>query len=85
MNRGRNENVRQRRHQGPALLLQFLCLASSRSGQLLLLFSHPEDYDINYENYNDFGYYANADADADTNADAGNANLCFQLGDLRLQ
>ena len=74
-------NVRQRRHQGPALLLQFLCLASSRSDQLLLLFSHPEDYNVN----DDFGYYANANADADTNADAGNVNLCFQLGDLVLQ
>ena len=46
VNIGRSENVRQRRHQDPAPILQFLGLASSQSGQLLLLSSHPGDYAV---------------------------------------
>ena len=48
VNIGRSENVRQRRHQDPAPILQFLGLASSQSDQLLLLSSHPGDYGVSY-------------------------------------
>ena len=75
-------NVRQRRHQGLALLLQFQCPESSQSDQLLLLFSHPEDYDVSDKDFDDIGYHA--DADSYAYANAGNANLCLQVGNLPL-